>query len=409
MPVLQWMAQPLPWPFGYLPQSAGQLASIVFGLVLVLLGLLYAGFGLFDVIRWLVVGGNERGPQEAPNRLILPNSASRFSGGLVAGVALGLVGGTGFALVPGGVGRLVLPTSLPLGLAMGLGCGILVGCAAVRVTRLPVGLVLGASAGLLLGLVAFRWIFGPTAGFGPETDQGVGTEVGLVFGLMGGLAGALAGLLIGHLRNFATADPSPNQRRQNGLAVGLLLGAAVSLLVGLAGWLTGVFTFMLPYYGGVTDCSRPVGCPAPLPAELGIVYGLGLFVMGGALVGGLAGGSNRSHDLAGGPGLPWIASVVGLSAGLAAGLGTGLQHSDIGGPAIIGPQPVFDPMAGAMGLAIGLAGGLAVGILCAVVIQQAEQSRRHGWLVFGAVLILLGLVIWSLSSWYIPFRALDVP
>jgi hypothetical protein len=314
--------------------------------------------------------------------------------------------------VPGSVGKFILPDNVLSGLAMGLGCGILFGCALGRLSKLPPGLVLGAAVGIIVGLAAFRRMFGPTAGFGPETDQGVGTEVGLAFGLIGGLAGALVGVLIARFLRITPAS-TEGQHRRNWLGVGLLaggllIGAAVSLAAGVVGWKTGALTFMLPYYGGITDCSQPTGCPPQPSAQLGLVYGLGLFTLGGALVGGLASAPTRFRSWVGRITLAQVATAVAFGTGMAAGVATGLQHRYIGGPAPLLPPPPIDPVAGGIGLAGGLVGGLALGVVFAVLLKKAEQRPERNLLLFGGVLIILGLVMWSLLTWFVPLIYIDI-
>jgi F0F1-type ATP synthase membrane subunit c/vacuolar-type H+-ATPase subunit K len=383
-----------PWPWGYLPENPMLASSTFFGLVLVALGLLY------------VVGGglsSERGPLA---RFVSLDVASWLTTGLVVGLALGLVTSLGFDLVPGSVGKFILPDNLFSGLAMGLGCSILFGCALGRLSKLPPGLVLGAAVGIIIGLAAFRRIFGPTSGFGPETDDGVGTDVGLAFGLISGLAGALVGVLIGRLLRV-TAISTEGQRRRNWLAIGLLIGAVVSLAAGVVGWITGALTFTLPYYGGVTDCSRPTGCPPLPPAQVGLIYGLGLFTLGGTLVGGLASAPTRFRSWAGRITWAQVVTVVAFGTGMMAGVAIGLLHRYIGGPSLPPALPI-DHVAGGIGLAGGLIGGLALGMVCAVLLNTAEQQPERNLLLFGGVLIVLGLVMWSLLTWFVPLTYIDI-
>jgi hypothetical protein len=382
-----------PWPWEYLPENPILASSAFFGVVLVAIGLLYVVAGILH---------GERGPLA---RFISLDVASWLTTGLVVGLALALITSVVFNLVPGSVGQFIPPDNLLSGLAMGLGCGILVGCALGRLGTLPRGPILGAAFGIIIGLAAFRSVFGPTAGFGPETDHGVGTDVGLAFGLIFGLAGALIGLLTTRLLPD-TATRIEGQRRRNWLAVGLLVGAAVSLAAGVVGWLTGALPFMLPYYGGVTDCSRPTGCPPLPPVQWGVVYGLGLITLGGALVGGLATAPTRFQSWAGGVTLPRVITVLAFSAELAGGLATGLQHRYVGGPFI--PQTLPNPTAGGIGLAAGLIGGLALGMVCSVLLSRAEQQPERNVFLIGGVLIVLGLVMWSLSTWFVPLTFINI-
>lgn len=399
---------PWPWPWSYLFGGPSQFGAVIFGLLLAAIGLLYLVYGLL---------GGDRGPLRVIARLVPFSLANGLASALVVGLALGLVGGIAFGLTPWHVGRYLLPDNWQTGAAMGLGCGILFGCAPHRATRLPLGLVLGAAAGLVIGLAVFRLVFGVTAAFGYETDAGVGTEVGLVFGMVGALAGALAGTLIGRRQPPATSPDSAAAattpaRPRHPLALGLVAGAAVALAIGVVGWLTGAFMLMLPYYGGFTDCPGPPACGQPLSPSLaqtlGVVYGLGLFALGGALVGGLAGALARKAPAAGPASPHWAGVAAGLVAGLASALATGLQHRYVGGPAII-PSPVVDPMAGGIGLAVGLVAGQWVGLVCALLLARAEAQPGRRAILFGAVLLLLGLVAWTMSSWFTPLIAIDIP
>jgi hypothetical protein len=170
---------------------------------------------------------------------------------------------------------------------------------------------------------------------------------------------------------------------------------------------------MLPYYGGFTDCPGVIGCGPQPPVStlqaLGVVYVLGLFALGGALIGGLAGTLARKARQGDAPALHWAGISAGLVSGLAAGLAIGLQHQIIGGPIFIGPRLQPNPLAGEIGLAGGLAAGLALGAGCAVALGWAERQPGRRALVFGVALILLGLAVWTLPSWFVPLTAIDVP
>ncbi|HEV7129733.1 MAG TPA: hypothetical protein VGN32_20035 [Ktedonobacterales bacterium] len=406
---------PWPWPWGDLFGGPAQYGAILGGLLLMLIGVLCLPYGLL---------GGAAGPLRVVTRIVPVGLVSGLAGGLMLGLALGLAGGLALALAPLHVGRLIPPSDLPIGLALGIGCGIVFGWVGGWAYNLPRGLLAGAAAGLVVGLVAFQLFFGPTAAFGPETDVGVGTEVGLAFGLLGGLAGGLFGVLLGR-RPVVQSLPPGAPAGRNWLAVGLAAGAIGALTIGTVGWLTGVFALMLPYYGGFTDCSFSGSCapqPSPLTLQvLGVVYGLGVFTLGGALIGGLAGAlalptPGRSAPVASAPAANapaphWASLTFGLVAGLAAGVATALQHQLIGGPGLLPGSnvPVWNPLVGGIGLAAGLAGGLALGVVSALLFAHVARQPGRRIIVVGAILIVLGLVAWTLPNWFTPLIAIDIP
>jgi hypothetical protein len=393
---------PLPWPWGYVYGGFPQFGAIIAGLLLIVVGLLYLAHGLL---------GAERGPLRGLLRIAPVTVVNGLASGLMVGIGLALAGGLVLTLGPWGFGSLVAPDNLRNGLIMGLGCGVVFASAVPCIRRLPPGLALGTTVGLAGGLAGFRLFFGPTAGVGPETDSGAGPEVGLVLGMLGALVGGLVGVLLDSAREPSASGTS---RARHGLATGLWIGASISLAVALVGSLTGVVSFILPYYGGVTDrCSSPTVCGPQLPffsADVwGIIYGLALFTVGGALVGGLTGVLLDTWQRSDNASPHWAGVAAGMVAGLAAGLAAGLQHRVVGGPLFVGARFVSNPMAGATGLVSGVVAGLVIGALCALVLARAQREQAPRTVAVGIVLIVVGLVAWTLSSWFMPLIAIDVP
>lgn len=380
-------------------------ALVVFGVALCVLGVLAPTVAL--------IGGRigARGRSAGALALALANGLLT---GLGVGVALGLVGGLAFMLAATHLGPLGqgFPFDRNAGLIDGVGLGILLGFAAGRVWRLPLGLSLGATLGLAVGLVGFRLALGPTAGFGGEIGFGAGPEIGLDLALAGGLLGALIGTVAEWRAPASTAVVGPRRP----VVVGAETGFAGGVLAALVGWVAGWFVFIVPPIAFEAACN-PV-CSSGLPPvvrSLGLVYGLGVFGLGGALVGALLGSlarrrSGATNDGAGAT-IHWAGLAPGLAAGLAGGLAAGFAVGFVGGP----PPPPFlrlpqpNPAAGWMGLWVGLAGGALVGVGLAAALAWAERRPERRSLVLGAVAVAMGILVLTLPHWYLTVFFLNVP
>lgn len=374
------------------------LGAAVLGAVLCVLGVLCLAGGLLP---------RTRGPRHALLRVVPLEVAVGFVSALIAALALGLAGGVMFGAVQvvAGPSQFFLPDQWASGMLLGLGCGVVFGCGAWWVPQLPRGTIAGLALGLAVGLALFRLVFGFTAGFGNELDAGVGTEVELVCGLMGGLAGALIGTLAAPPLSADRPVLAPETRRAP-LWVGMLGGLVAAVAFALVGQFAGWFVLMLPYVGRTPECApaAPTACVGPSPAAdaLGFLYGLGIFGLGGLLVGGLVGVLVGS--LRGSAGGTWrgAALTAGLVGGLATGLAAGIQHRDVGGPLLPGWHLVPDPVAGGWGLGLGLLGGLAGGMLCGALLRWVDQRPEERVGVCGVIVVALGVTVLLLPVWFVP-------
>jgi hypothetical protein len=187
---------------------------------------------------------------------------SGLGGGLIAGLVAGVgvtaadavVGGLAGGFIRGLVTRLFGVTRIPhqvsirrptssqlrtrfevlggLGLAFGLGAGLVVGLAVGLVAGIGFGLAVGAVGGLVYGSVvgllnAWATPMDNSPAVTPAGSYRTDRTTALTYGLAGGLVASLVGALAGTLRS--------------GLAPGLLGGLAVGVGVGLAAGLTSSF------------------------------------------------------------------------------------------------------------------------------------------------------------------------
>jgi hypothetical protein len=331
--------------------------------------------------------------------LARPESAGGLGNGVLLGVGSGLLGSIAFGFVQSHVGDLLFlsPNSLVSGLPVGAGLGVLAGALAGRLPRCPRSVVFGLGAGVAAGFVALRLRFGPTAGEGDEA------ELALVFGLLGGLLGAfLATILAGAIGRQARWW----RRILLGAGSGLTAGLALALL----GTLSGQVMFTLPEANQATTA--------------GLVYGFGVYAAAGALLGGVAGGlapqrwhtETEDEALASPVRSPsWLVFALGLLLGLQGGLAIGLTYSCVGGGPLSCTSVPPDPQAGLLGLLVGGLLGLLLGIGLAVLWNRADRqrsdrvgaSRRKNINVGASIaLIAIGLVVLSLSYWFIPLLAI---
>jgi hypothetical protein len=376
------------------------------GTGLPLLGAIVIILGALNLLCGLA--GGDAGPLRALAREASLAPADGLVCGLAVALALGLLAGVAFNTAQHFLGGLNAspPESLPAGLWLGMGGGSVLGFSGGRLPSLPRGLAPGLAVGLVVGLAVFRLIFGPTAGFGPEVGLGVGDEVGLVFGLVGGLCGALAGSLLGGRATGGTAGAQSTIRWSwvvGGLALGLGVAALLEALSLALGW----SLFMLPYVAQIPFVQPQ---PSALDELLGAGYGLGLFGLVGALTGGLAGVLAQSATRNGRTTSHWLGLTPGLLGGLLLGLSVGLSHRIVGGPAIPGRMYVPpDYSAGEIGLAGGLVAGLAGGIALALLLAWTRQRPDRRLLAFGAVTLVLGVIVLLSPFWFYPLFFLDVP
>lgn len=158
-----------------------------------------------------------------------------------------------------------------------------------------------------------------------------------------------------------------------------------------------------------------------MPQALNGFGGVGLFAVGGALMGGIAGGlagQARSETTDTAPvsrlgSSAWPVATPGLFLGLVGGLAIGLTYRYIGGYLI--PTGQSNPQAGMVGLLIGGASGLLAGIGIAVLwnrggkpVSDRQAARRTVGPGAGVDLLLLGVVVLSLPYWFIPLVGLNI-
>lgn len=333
-------------------------------------------------------------------RLVRPESAGGLGNGVLLGLGSGLLGGIAFGFVQSRIGNLLFlsPNSLVSGLLAGAGFGILAGALVGRLPRCPRRVVFGLGAGIASGLVAFRLRVGPTAG------EGYDVGLALVFGILGGLLGAfLATILAG-----AIGGQGHWWRR---ILIGVGSGLIAGLALALIGTLSGQVLFTLP--------------SATQATTLGLVYGFGAYAAAGALLGGVAGGlapqqrrtETGDEAPASAGGIPtWLVFALGLVLGLLGGLAFGLTYTTVGGGLLLLPAVPPDPWPGLPGLLVGGFLGVLLGIGLALLWNRADRqrfdrvgaSRRQNSNVGASfALIAIGLVVLSLSYWFIPLLAVN--
>lgn len=379
----------------YFPGSWDRHTIIVMGLLITLLALI----SMILVFTW---------------RHGLVARTLALAGGASIGPAIGLAGGSGFLalqLRTGGPDFLLAPYDVRAGLVCGLGMGLLALLAVAAIVALRSAPALGMLLGTLAGLGIFRLIFGPTAGFGGEVGLGVGYEVGIMFGAAGGLLGAIIAAIIllvvraGRSRSTELDTPILARRGWRWPLIGLAVGAVVATLVAVLGAQLGIFQFLVPYNAQVPDVPPDT---SPTGMQHNFLFGLGMFAVGGALIGcflGLqwalsSGNSARYHGI-------WLG--VGMAVALLCGLSFGLDHLGVGGPLIVTQlQIAQDPDASIRGLVIGLAGGIALGVLLLVGARIAQTHARWYNAVRMALALIVGLLLIVLPYWYTPVFAISI-
>ncbi len=383
------------YSLGYYPTSWDRIPLAFSGLVLVILALVSIALLL-------------------TRRDALAMRSQALAGGLCVGVAGGIACGIGFLYAQsrtGGPSFLLAPNDFRAGLLCGIGLGVLALLAIGAFIALRSAAIVGMILGAAIGLVVFRLIFGPTAGFGGEVGFGVGQEVGIMCGAAGGLLGGI----VGHALSIATRNmqsfPShvsidataPIRSGWRWPLIGLTLGALGGVLVGALGAYMGVFTFLVPYNGQIPDVPPDT---SPLGLQHDLLFGLGMFAVGGALIGCfLALQWMTSGDV--GPRRYGVWLGVGLIVALVCGLTFGLDHRYVGGPFIsnfVSP----DPIAGMRGLLIGLAIGAIVGALLLVVARITRAHPRRQMLVREGATLIVGLLLVTLPFWYVSLFAISI-
>lgn len=340
--------------------------------------------------------------------------------GLALGLGVGLAAGLLFEFAQWRAQTVVgfmLPGGMAPGIAIGVGLGVLLGFATMRLPRLPLGPVAGLVVGLAFGLIVYRLAFGPSAGFGRETDQGVGPEIGLLLGAVGALAGAFAGALVqrrlrrrpAHRQDVPAATDGSGDASQRWIPLGMLAGCAVGVLLAGLGGLLGVVQLILPRVAGMPDVYRPATF---MDGVLGVLYGLATFGIAGALIGGLVAAIARLSRRQGVPVAQSVSLAVGLVVGVVSGLSAGLAHLDVGGPLIsthplLPPTPV-DPAATGYGLLLGLGSGLLVGALCAALLWWAEKRPDRRKAVACAAVLALGVAVLLFPHWFHPIFGVNI-
>ncbi len=379
----------------YYPGSWDRLTLIVMGLLIALLSLISIA---------LVVA----------RRNGLADRTQALANGASIGLAIGLAGGIGFLALQsriGGPDRFLAPLDVRTAVITGVAIGLLTALAACAFITTRSAAALGLLLGTLAGLAIFRLIFGPTAGFGGEVGFGVGSEVGIMFGAAGGLLGAILAaimLLIVRAARSRSADadnPTPARRGWRWPLIGLALGAVLAVLVGVLGAQMGVFQFLVPYNGQVPDVPPDT---SPTGMQHDFLFGLGMFAIGGALIGCFLGlqwalsqeQGARRHGV-------WRG--VGMVVALLCGLSFGLDHRGVGGPLFATQfQIPREPAASVTGLLVGLAGGVALGVLLLVGARITRMNTRWHGVASMALALIVGVLLLTLPYWYTPIFAINI-
>lgn len=381
----------------YYPGSWDRLTLIVAGLLITVLAL--ASLRLIFNRRYELAG-----------------RTLALAGGASIGLAIGLAGGIGFLTLQsriGGPDFFLAPYNVYAGLLCGLGVGLLAALAVGAILTLRSATALGMLLGTLAGLGIFRLIFGPTAGFGGEVGLGVGREVGIMFGAAGGLLGAILAAIImlilrdAHSRPAETDAEISAQRGWRWPLVGLALGAMIATFIAVVGAQLGIFQFLVPYNAQVPDVA-PDTSPAGLQHDF--LFGLGMFAVGGALIGcflGLhwtlsSGTGARRHGV-------WLGVGVGMVVALLCGLSFGLDHRGVGDPLLAVQSQIADnPEASMRSLVIGLVGGALIGVLLLIGARIVRTHARRHETVAMALALIVGLLLLALPYWYTPLFAINI-
>lgn len=380
---------------GYYPTSWDRSALMVSGLVVIVLALVALALLLF-------------------RREGLAARTQALAGGLCMALAWALVCGNAFLYAQsrtGGPPFFLAPIDVRAGLLDGIGLGALVALAVAAFVGLRRASIVGLLLGAAIALALFRLIFGPTADFGGEVGYGVGQEVGVMFGAAGGLLGGVLGSVIPVIgASMPRADVQPSAPARGGRRLllgllGLLAGGVAGALIGILGANFGVFQFLVPYNAQVPNVP-PDTSPAGQLHDF--LFGLGLFAIGGALIGCFLALQWAPSDKAGARrhGV-WLSA--GLVIALICGLTVGLDHRGVGGPFIAANLQVpLDPAASMRGLLIGSAAGAALAILL-LVFARATRSRGR-WHPASRTLLALviGVLLVTLPYWYTPLFAINI-
>jgi len=167
----------------------------------------------------------------------------------------------------------------------------------------------------------------------------------------------------------------------------------------------GAFQFLVPYNAQVPDVP-PDTSSAGL--ERDFLFGLALFVIGGALIGCFLALQWTPTDKTGARrhGL-WLG--VGLVIALISGLTFGLDHRLVGGPFIAHLPFPTDPAASVRGLLVGLGGGFLLGALL-LIFARVTRSRGRWWTASRTIVALaIGVLLVTLPYWYTPIFAISIP
>ena len=379
---------------GYYPTAWDRAPLVLCGAVVIVLALVALGLLVF-------------------RRDGLAARTEALAGGLCIALAWTLACGNAFLFVQsrtGGPPFFLAPVDVRAGLLLGVGLGALALLAVGAFVALRRASIVGLLLGAAVALVIFRLIFGPTAGFGGEVGYGVGQEVGVMFGVAGGLLGGVIGSAVAAIAvSMRRADEQQSTTTRGGRRLlvglaGLVVGGGVGALVGVAGANAGAFQFLVPYNAQVPDVA-PDTSPAGLQRDY--LFGLGLFVIGGALIGCFLALQWPRSDKAGARrhGV-WLSA--GLVIALICGLTFGLDHRFVGGPFLAHLQFPADPAASIRGLLIGLAAGVILGALL-LIFARITRSRGR-WQVASRTILALavGVLLVTLPYWYTPIFAISI-
>lgn len=349
-------------------------------------------------------------------RSALAEGIQALAGGVCIGLAGEMAGGIGFLALQSRVGGpdfFLAPYDMRAGLLCGLGLGMMSLLAIGAYIALPSAAAGGLLGGALAGLGIFRLIFGPTAGFGGEVGLGVGSEVGIMFGAAGGMLGAIVGSIVslatGTMRplpsHAPTDAPPTTQHAWRWPVIGLTVGALGATLIGVLGSQMGYFQFLVPYNAQIPDVAPDT---SPAGMQRNFLFGLGMFAVGGALIGCFLGlqwltsSTNRARRRS-----VWFGA--GIVVALITGLSFGLAHRYVGGPLLATQLQIPpDPVASVRGLLVGLGGGVAVGALLLIVTRISAMHAR--WRIVASMTpsLLIGLLLLALPYWYVSVSAISI-